>query len=34
MEDILDTIKILEPLLKLEIPKGFYPPDYIYRASW
>jgi len=34
MEDILDTIKILEPLLKLEVPKGFYAPDYTYRASW
>ena len=34
MQDILDTIKILEPILKLEVPKGFYSPDYTYRASW
>ena len=34
MEDILDTIEILDPLLKIEIPKGFYSPDYSYRASW
>lgn len=34
MQDINDTIAILEPLLKLEVPKGFYAPDYTYRASW
>lgn len=34
MEDINDTIRILEPLLKLEIPKGFNSPDYSYRSSW
>jgi hypothetical protein len=34
LQDILDTIAMLEPLLKLEVPKGFYSPDYTYRASW
>jgi hypothetical protein len=34
LQDILDTIKILEPELKIEYPKGVYEPEYIYRASW
>jgi hypothetical protein len=34
MEDILDTIKILEPELKMEYENGFYQPEYYYRASW
>jgi len=34
MQDINDTIKILEPLLKLEVPKEMYGPDYTYRSSW
>jgi hypothetical protein len=34
MQDILDTIKILEPLINLKVPKGFYSPEYTYRASW
>jgi hypothetical protein len=34
MEDINNTIKILEPELKLEYPRGVYEPDYYYRASW
>jgi len=34
MEDIENTIKILENEFSIEYPKGFYEPDYYYRASW
>jgi hypothetical protein len=34
MRDILDTISILEPLIKLTVPGDLYSPSYTYRASW
>jgi len=34
MEDILNTIEILKPEIEAKYEKGFYEPEYYYRASW
>jgi hypothetical protein len=34
MSDILTTIEMLKPELEIKYEKGYYEPEYYYRASW
>ena len=34
MQDILHTIEMLKPEIEAKYEKGFYEPEYYYRASW